>query len=77
MRNRHRHDRPQTHDNKEHDEHEHSLVQTSVAANPFVHSALATVNPSSLLEPYAVAMVKDTSTDFITIMKPDRTRHTA
>jgi sensor histidine kinase regulating citrate/malate metabolism len=51
-------------------------VAASVAANPFVHSALATVNPSSLLEPYAVATVKATSTDFITIMKLDRTRYT-
>ena len=51
-------------------------VASGIAANPFVHTQLATADPSAALEPYALATMKATSTDFITIMKPDRTRYT-
>jgi two-component system CitB family sensor kinase len=51
-------------------------IATSVAANPFVHEALAGRTPSALLEPYALDLMSGTETDFITIMAPDRTRYT-
>ncbi len=51
-------------------------VASGIAVDPFVHTQLATADPSVALEPYALATMKATSTDFITIMKPDRTRYT-
>lgn len=51
-------------------------LATSIADNPYVVSALATDDPSERLQPYAVALMSDTSTDFVTIMRPDRTRLT-
>ena len=51
-------------------------VASEIAVDPFVHEQLATADPSVTLEPYALATMKATSTDFITIMKPDRTRYT-
>ena len=51
-------------------------VASGIAVDPFVHAQLATADPSAELEPYALATMKATSTDFITIMKPDRTRYT-
>lgn len=51
-------------------------VASSIAVDPFVHDALATPDPSAELEPYAMATMRATSTDFITIMRPDRTRYT-
>ncbi len=51
-------------------------IATSIAANPFVHEALASETPSTSLEPYALDMMSGTETDFITIMAPDRTRFT-
>ena len=52
------------------------VVASGIAVDPFVHTQLATADPSVGLEPYALATMKATSTDFITIMKPDRTRYT-
>jgi sensor histidine kinase regulating citrate/malate metabolism len=51
-------------------------VATSIADNPFVVESVASDDPTSLLEPYAVDLMRDTQTDFITIMTPDRTRLT-
>jgi two-component system CitB family sensor kinase len=52
------------------------VVATSVAVNPFVVDAVTTVDPSRALQPYALDVMDTTSTDFITIMAPDRTRFT-
>lgn len=51
-------------------------LATGVADNPFVVDALATSDPSATLQPYALDLMRDTSTDFVTIMAPDRTRYT-
>jgi two-component system CitB family sensor kinase len=51
-------------------------LATSIADNPYVVDALGTSDPSARLQPYAVALMTDTSTDFVTIMRPDRTRLT-
>ncbi|SFR70242.1 Sensor histidine kinase regulating citrate/malate metabolism [Agromyces sp. CF514] len=51
-------------------------VATSIADNPFVVEALATDDPTAELQPYAVDVMADTDTDFVTIMNPDRTRYT-
>jgi sensor histidine kinase regulating citrate/malate metabolism len=51
-------------------------VATSIADNPFVVESVASDDPTSLLESYAVDLMRDTQTDFITIMTPDRTRLT-
>ncbi len=51
-------------------------VASGIAVDPYVHAQLATADPSVGLEPYVLAIMKATSTDFITIMKPDRTRYT-
>lgn len=51
-------------------------VALGVADNPFVRDALATSSPSDLLQPYAVALMRDTGVDFVTIMATDRTRYT-
>lgn len=51
-------------------------LATSIADNPYVVDALGTSDPSARLQPYAVALMSDTSTDFVTIMRPDRTRLT-
>jgi len=51
-------------------------LATGIADNPFVLDALATTDPSARLQPYALDLMRDTSTDFVTIMSPDRTRLT-
>ena len=51
-------------------------VATSIADNPFVVESVASDDPTAVLEPYAVDLMRDTQTDFITIMTPDRTRLT-
>ncbi|WP_423923882.1 sensor histidine kinase [Frigoribacterium sp. 2-23] len=51
-------------------------LATSIADNPFVLEALSERDPSATLQPYAVDLMSDTSTDFVTIMSPDRTRLT-
>ncbi|QWT23670.1 sensor histidine kinase [Subtercola sp. PAMC28395] len=52
------------------------VVATAVADNPFVLDAVQSPDPSATLQPYALTAMADTSTDFITIMAPDRTRYT-
>jgi two-component system CitB family sensor kinase len=51
-------------------------VATSIADNPFVLESVASDDPTARLEPYAVDLMRDTETDFITIMTPDRIRLT-
>ena len=51
-------------------------VASSIAANPFVVDAATSESPSDLLQPYAVDVMRETQTDFVTIMAPDRTRFT-
>jgi two-component system CitB family sensor kinase len=52
------------------------VIATSIAANPFVAEAVGSTDPSGELEPYALEVMRETATDFITIMAPDRTRFT-
>ncbi|MEV8041588.1 ATP-binding protein [Arthrobacter sp. NPDC080082] len=51
-------------------------IATAVADNPLVLQAAAAPNPSALLQPYAMEVMRDAQADFITIMAPDRTRWT-
>jgi two-component system CitB family sensor kinase len=61
----------------EEDATEHCLaIARSIAANPFVLDALGSDDPSAELQPYAVALMADTDTDFVTILNPDRIRYT-
>ncbi|WP_209561478.1 ATP-binding protein [Frigoribacterium sp. PvP032] len=53
-----------------------TALATSIADNPFVLEALDTDDPSASLEPYALDLMRDTDTDFVTVMTPDRTRLT-
>jgi len=51
-------------------------LATSIADNPYVVESLDADDPTARLQPYAVALMSDTATDFVTIMRPDRTRLT-
>lgn len=51
-------------------------IATSIADNPFVVDALTADDPSGLLQPYAERIMDDADLDYITIMRPDRTRLT-
>ena len=51
-------------------------IATTVADAPFVLAAAGTADPSALLQPYALKIMKDADADFVTIMAPDRTRWT-
>jgi two-component system CitB family sensor kinase len=51
-------------------------VATAIASNPFVVESVSSADPSALLQPYAADLMRETQTDFITIMAPDRTRYT-
>lgn len=53
-----------------------AAVATAVADNPLVVDAAGAPDPSALLQPYALKVMKDADADFITIMAPDRTRWT-
>lgn len=49
-------------------------VATAVARSPLVHEAIASGDPSALLQPYAEAVRVDTGVDFVVVMDTDRTR---
>src|SRR5688572_12991538 len=49
-------------------------VARAVARSPVLHEAMATGDPSALLQPYAEAVRVDTGVDFVVIMNTDRTR---
>jgi sensor histidine kinase regulating citrate/malate metabolism len=51
-------------------------IATTVADAPFVLAAAGSTDPSALLQPYALKIMKDADADFVTIMAPDRTRWT-
>lgn len=51
-------------------------VAETLAADPFVHTALGTGDPSARLQPYAEDVMTEAGVDFVTIMAPDRTRFT-
>ncbi|SDL85369.1 Sensor histidine kinase regulating citrate/malate metabolism [Arthrobacter sp. ov407] len=51
-------------------------IATTVADAPFVLQAASAADPSALLQPYALKIMKDADADFVTIMAPDRTRWT-
>ena len=51
-------------------------VAETLAADPFVATALGTGDPSARLQPYALDVMAEAGVDFITIMAPDRTRYT-
>jgi sensor histidine kinase regulating citrate/malate metabolism len=50
-------------------------VAESVADSPTVRSALATADPSAVLQPFAEEVRKDTAVDFVVVMRLDRTRY--
>ncbi|MEF3405278.1 ATP-binding protein [Agromyces sp. CCNWLW203] len=51
-------------------------VAETLAADPFVATALGTSDPSRHLQPYALDVMREAGIDFITIMAPDRVRYT-
>ncbi|GGR29528.1 sensor histidine kinase [Streptomyces griseomycini] len=53
-----------------------TAVARSVADSPSVREAIRTSDPSSRLQPYALAVVRGTDVDFVTIMDPRGTRWT-
>ncbi|MFF5154652.1 ATP-binding protein [Streptomyces sp. NPDC000348] len=53
-----------------------TAVARSVADSPSVREAIRTPDPSSRLQPYALAVVRDTDVDFVTIMDPRGIRWT-
>jgi two-component system, CitB family, sensor kinase len=50
-------------------------VARAVADTPDVASALADPDPSATLQPFAESVRRDTGTDFVVVMAPDRTRY--
>ncbi|MEV5999573.1 sensor histidine kinase [Streptomyces griseomycini] len=53
-----------------------TAVARSVADSPSVREAIRTSDPSSRLQPYALAVVRGTDVDFVTVMDPRGTRWT-
>ncbi|MBG6053932.1 sensor histidine kinase regulating citrate/malate metabolism [Salinibacterium sp. CAN_S4] len=51
-------------------------VSRTIATDPAVTEALAADDPSSLLQPYALATIASARVDFVTIMDPEGTRFT-
>ncbi|MFC3687159.1 sensor histidine kinase [Aquipuribacter hungaricus] len=51
-----------------------TAVARSVADSPDVLGAVGSAAPSSLLQPYAERVRRDTGTDFVVVMSPGRTR---
>lgn len=56
--------------------HQTRAVALSVADSPSVREAIRTPDPSATLQPYALAVVRDTDIDFVTIMDPRGIRWT-
>ncbi|MFE1511315.1 ATP-binding protein [Streptomyces sp. NPDC058726] len=57
-------------------ERQATAVTRSVADSPSVREAIRTSDPSAALQPYALAVVRDTDVDFVTIMDPRGIRWT-
>lgn len=51
-------------------------IARAVADSPTVRDALATANPTDLLQPYAEQVRTDTEVDFVVVLDLDRTRYT-
>ncbi|HKH08490.1 MAG TPA: ATP-binding protein [Agromyces sp.] len=51
-------------------------VAETLAADPFLETALGTSDPTARLQPYALEVMDEAGVDFITIMAPDRIRYT-
>jgi len=51
-------------------------VSRTIAADPAVKSALGTANPTATLQPLALAVMKSSHVDFVTIMDPNGIRYT-
>jgi two-component system CitB family sensor kinase len=51
-------------------------VANSIAATPLVRQSLALPDPSTVLQPYAEQVRRDTGTDFVVVMTPDGIRLT-
>lgn len=51
-------------------------VAQTVADSPTVEAALASPDPTALLQPWAEEVRRDTDTDFVVVMALDRTRYT-
>ena len=51
-------------------------VATTTADSPQILAALATLNPSAQLQPWAERIRRDTGTDFVVVMSPDGVRYT-
>ncbi|WP_457464751.1 sensor histidine kinase [Streptomyces sp. TE5632] len=56
--------------------HQARAVALSVADSPSVRESIRTSDPSATLQPYALAVVRDTDVDFVTIMNPQGIRWT-
>lgn len=52
------------------------VVARAVADSPAVREAVATSDPTPLLQPYAEQVRRDTGTDFVVVMSLDRVRYT-
>ena len=51
-------------------------VSRTIASDPAVTSALATSDPTTVLQPFALAVIKSAKVDFVTIMDPKGIRFT-
>ncbi|WP_235531117.1 MULTISPECIES: sensor histidine kinase [unclassified Nocardioides] len=51
-------------------------VAQTVGDSPTVHEALASADPTALLQPWTEQVRQDTDTDFVVVMALDRTRYT-
>lgn len=51
-------------------------VSRTIAADPAVQAALVSADPTSALQPYALAAIDSAHVDFVTIMDPDGIRYT-
>ncbi|MGW2049588.1 sensor histidine kinase [Streptomyces sp. NPDC001858] len=53
-----------------------TAVARSVADSPSVRTAIGTPDPTAVLQPYALRVMRDTDVDFVTIMNPEGIRWT-
>ncbi|WP_055689540.1 sensor histidine kinase [Streptomyces prasinus] len=56
--------------------HQATSVALSIADSPSVRESIRTADPTATLQPYALAVVRDTDIDFVTIMDPRGIRWT-
>jgi sensor histidine kinase regulating citrate/malate metabolism len=63
-------------DTRDHARDQAVAVAEAVADSPTVRSALATSDPTAILQPYAEEVRTDAAVDFVVVMRLDRTRYT-